>query len=145
MGQTAMLEPTFLLYSYLDYNNYFIFIHYIFYYYQKICIRCCILPNYTVFLILFYFMLSCMILQIKICQSSQIFISMCFPRALAYFSNTIKVGTLPPLSKRARFDGLIPVISEISCCVIFWLCLSSTRLRIVSADLFNTVSCIFSV
>ena len=30
MGQTAMLEPTFLLYSYLDYNNYFIFIHYIF-------------------------------------------------------------------------------------------------------------------
>ena len=25
-----MLEPTFLLYSYLDYNNYFIFIHYIF-------------------------------------------------------------------------------------------------------------------
>ena len=30
MGQTAMLEPTFLLYSYLDYNNYFIFIHHIF-------------------------------------------------------------------------------------------------------------------
>ena len=31
MGQTAMLKPTFLLYSYLDYNNYFIFIHYIFF------------------------------------------------------------------------------------------------------------------
>ena len=34
--------------------------------------------------------------EIKICQSSQIFISMCFPSALAYFANTIKVGTLPP-------------------------------------------------
>ena len=57
--------------------------------------------------------------EIKICQSSQIFISICFPRAFAYFSNTTSVGTLPPLSNRAIFDGFIPVISAISCCVIF--------------------------
>ena len=83
--------------------------------------------------------------KIKICQSSQIFISICFPRAFAYFSSTTSVGTLPPLSNRAIFDGFIPVISAISCCVIFWRCLSSTNCRIVSEDLLNTFSWIFSV
>ena len=83
--------------------------------------------------------------EIKICQSSQIFISICFPSAFAYFSSTTSVGTLPPLSNRAIFDGFIPVISAISCCVIFWRCLSSTNCRIVSEDLLNTFSWIFSV
>ena len=84
-------------------------------------------------------------IKIKICQSSQIFISICFPSAFAYFSSTTSVGTLPPLSNRAIFDGFIPVISAISCCVIFWRCLSSTNCRIVSEDLLNTFSWIFSV
>ena len=70
---------------------------------------------------------------------------MCFPSAFAYFSSTTNVGTLPPLSNRAIFDGFIPVISAISCCVIFWRCLSSTNCRIVSEDLLNTFSWIFSV
>ena len=83
--------------------------------------------------------------KIKICQSSQIFISICFPSAFAYFSSTTSVGTLPPLSNRAIFDGFIPVISAISCYVIFWRCLSSTNCRIVSEDLLNTFSWIFSV
>lgn len=38
-----------------------------------------------------------------------------------------------------------PVISAISCCVIFWRCRSSTNCRIVSEDLLNTFSWIFSI
>ena len=78
--------------------------------------------------------------KIKICQSSQIFILICFPSAFAYFSNTTSVGTLSPLSNRAIFDGFILVISAISCCIIFWRCISSTNCWIVSEDLLNTFS-----
>ena len=48
---------------------------------------------------------------------SHTFNSMCFPNAPAYFCNTNNVGTLPPFSKRAILDAIIPVNSAISDCV----------------------------
>ena len=85
---------------------------------SSIFLRCSSLPMFCCCYLLYYHL---WLYEIKICQSSQIFISICFPKAFAYFSNIISIGTLPPLSKRVRFDGYIPIISESSCGVIFWL------------------------
>ena len=68
-----------------------------------------------------------------------------FSKGFAYFSSTTSIGTLLPLSNRAIFDDFIPVISAISCCVIFWRCRFFTNCRIFSEDLLNTFSWIFSV
>ena len=70
---------------------------------------------------------------------SQSFNSICFPNAEAYFCKTTSVGTLFPLSSRARFEGKIPVMSATSCWVIPCRCLSSTSCRISSQDCSNVL------
>ncbi len=62
-----------------------------------------------------------------------------FPKAEAYFCKTTSVGTLFPLSSRARFEGKIPVMSATSCWVIPCRCLSSTSCRISSQDCSNVL------